>query len=418
MRLTTRTDLGGYAVGKGLADVEVTKPFVLLCGPNGSGKTAALRMIRNATGLLGERGGHDVVDAFDPRPVEVDGGGDLGRLAAVRVAFGGAAVPKDSPGVLDVRALGWRGHRTWLFDSRVETLRVKPVAFEAADMMDHVQAMMSAKDASHGEAIRRAWTQAMGFAAGVGEHRDPYDADPPKPHLAAIRRELFPDGARPPERWLLVDEPETAVDANSLMTGLALMLDRAEEGRLRVFCASHSPLFAAGLADHPKVQVVEVGPAPWLEAQRKIYDLVRDPERLSGIGARVALDMVMHDAKARAAQALERRAALEREAAAVGAPARAVLLAALASPDGLVRKVGRRQAKPRDEREVNGLRRGPKYVRWDAGEGALRLTDEGRVVAEALLAAAAAAPARAGKPRAPRPMPGDGEVEPPPGPGM
>ncbi len=406
MRLTTRTDLGGYAASKGVADVEVTEPFVLFCGPNGSGKTALLRMIRNATGLWGERAGFAHVEQHGPRPVEVrEGDVDLGRIAAHRLDFGREGMPRESPGVVDVRALGWRGQRTWLFDSRAETLRFNPSVFETGDMMDHVQAMMSAKQASHGEAIRRGWTQAMHFAAGVGEHADPYDATVLPPHLAVIRDALFEGGVRSVERWLFLDEPETAVDANALMMGLALMLDRAEPGRLRVFCASHSPLFAAGLAEHPKVQVVEVGPVPWLERQRLIYEVVRDGEKLARIGSNIAADLKVREALDQA-ERIKREVARRKDVlASLSATSRSILLAALDAPDGTVSTVNGRKANQRDEGDVNGMRRGPRLIRWDGGSRSLRLTDEGRAMSEALREAGAAPEparkARASKPRMP-----------------
>ncbi len=394
VRLVTRDDLGGYAASKAKLDVEVTKPFVLLCGPNGSGKTATLRMMRSAMGLTGERAGATGVEDFGPRPIGVDEAhGDLGKLAAMRSRFGGdPEMPRDSAGVLDVSAMGWRGQRTWLFDSRFETLRLSPSHFEAGNLLDHASAMLGARQASHGEAIRHAWMQAMRFASGTGQAWDPYDLpDRLPPNLRALRDAAIGTGARPEERWLLLDEPEVAVDLNAFSTGLALMLEVAGPGRLRVFCASHSPLFPAGLADHPKVQVVDVGPVPWLERQRTIFDMMRDPARMSPVGARVLADLRADELLRKATAEAEETRGRREEAKGLSKKGKAILLAVAEAPGGLLREFEGEILGHMDERAVNGLSRRPKLVREVRDKGGLALTDEGRALADFIEASAARA---------------------------
>jgi ABC-type hemin transport system ATPase subunit len=73
-----------------------------------------------------------------------------------------------------------------------------------------------------------------------------------------------PDGERSTERWLLLDEPEAALDIEAVMIGLSLLIRAAAPAKLRVLCASHGPMFAAGMAEDPNVQVVDLGGAqPW-----------------------------------------------------------------------------------------------------------------------------------------------------------
>lgn len=314
MRISVRSDLGGYAVGlpgiRAVEGVEITKPFVLFVGANGSGKTALIRMMRAAMGLDGDRTGHAGDTVADDRtrlPTLEECENDLGRMAAcVSGRVSGIRMDQRDPGVLDVAELGWRGERSWLYSSRSETvLRASPtfdrdIGYHAGMLAD------TGPRASHGQVLRGAWGHTLRWAHASLTHDDPYD----RPEdLAPVRRALWdavrardgdPAAPRPRERWVFLDEPEVALDMHSLLWGLSALVHNAAPGRLRVFCASHSPLFAAGLADHPNVQVVDLGAevagenngfdtAEWFRLQRNALRLAADRGATDGFALEVAL---------------------------------------------------------------------------------------------------------------------------------
>ena len=329
MRFVVRSDLGGYAGSKdelrALADMEVEKPFVLLTGPNGAGKSALLRMIRASIGLEGERAGHFGTEFS--RPVDKDeSGDDLGKLAAYVHGFDGPKAPRDFPGVLDVRQLGWTGQRSWLFDSRAETNLVAASSF-GADMM-HQVAMVAggAARVSHGQLLRRSWGDALHWALGYDPALDPYDnRNIPKGRKALIEA-LAPTG-RSDERWLLLDESEVAIDVEQLVLGLSLLLETAEIGKLRVFCASHSPLFAAGMAEHRNVQVVDLGgPKPWLAAQQAAMMIASSPSEISRIAGVVTKNINDQQALIARKAAADRHKAVTQALSRLSKPASALLL--------------------------------------------------------------------------------------------
>jgi len=294
MRFQIRNDLGGYAakidVLKDIASTEIEKPFVLLTGPNGAGKSALLRSIRATTGVIGERAGRfDDGSGFN-RPADTKVcGNDPGKLAGYVRSMGGTGFPKEVPGVIDLNALGWKGQRTWLFDSRSETKLQGAGTFDA-DVGYHANLIMSSKTSSHGQMLHHGWLSAISWALGIQDVEDGYD-DPE--HVPPSRRKLIDlatgGGPRSEERWLFLDEPETALDAERLMIGLCTLIEHAEVGKLRVFCASHSPMFAAGLADHPSVQVLDLGgPRPWFNLQRWAIEAARKPDIVADISRDIA----------------------------------------------------------------------------------------------------------------------------------
>lgn len=295
MKFSLRSDLGGYAAEapalKAIDGVEIEHPFVLLCGPNGSGKSALLGMMRRSMGLRGARAGMIGGDSMRPLPMDA-GSSDLARMAMDREIFQDSdGVPKSEPGILDVEALGWKGQRSWSFSSRSETELISSGSL-GDDMHYQVNRLVDgARRSSHGQALKQAWDDALLWAAGLIHARDPYDLDDLPPGRATLASKLW-GTERSAERWLLLDEPETAIDAEALATGLALLLETAEIGRLRVFCASHSFLFAAGMANHPKVQVLDLGqPSPWLKMQQRALTMAMMPGKISDVGAAMAKRM-------------------------------------------------------------------------------------------------------------------------------
>jgi hypothetical protein len=342
MRFVARTDLGGYGARapavRRAAETEIVKPFVLLYGPNGSGKTALLRMARAAMSLQGERAGRIVEQTFGRAPAPDDCGGDLGRLAAFVDGLGGRELCKSVPGVLDVGALGWAGQRSFLFDSRSDTGIAAATSFDV-DVGYHLSRVVGGRRTSHGEFLGMGWSHALAWAFGLADDPDPYDGA----GVPEARRRVFdaacPTGVRPAERWLFLDEPETALDTERLMAGLCALVAKARIGGLRVFCASHAPVFAAGLADHPSVQVLDLGRGgDWFGVQRRALAAATDPAMVGSIGTRVADDL--------ARQARERRRAAERASSAevtkalrgLGEPAGALLDAAFLRDGHRVRR--------------------------------------------------------------------------------
>ena len=307
MKISIRTDLGGYATAlpgvAGLQGLEITKPFVLFVGPNGAGKTALLRMMRATMGLEGECSGEARRDGA-PSAAVAECGGDPALLAALVAARNGAvALDPGHPGMLDVAELGWQGQRSWLYSSRQETAMLAAASIDL-DLGIPVSTFDHGPKASHGQILRGAWGQALRWAHGAIQSADPFDA----PHaLPPARRALWDmvrgegsDQPRPAERWLFLDEPEVALDMHSLLWGLSALVQNCALGRLRVFCASHSPLFAAGLADHPNVQVVDFGsqvagdgngwePGDWFPVQRNALKLVRDMDAIDGFALEVSM---------------------------------------------------------------------------------------------------------------------------------
>lgn len=329
MRMVARSDLGGYAADKPsvskVAGTQIEKPFVLLCGPNGSGKTAILRMMRAAMGVEGERAGR--IWSQHTRHASLEScSGDLGKLAAYVYGFDGPKLPRDHPGVLDVGAMGWSGQPSWLFDSRAETKMIGASAFDD-DLAYHANALVSgAGRVSHGQMLRVGWTNALEWALGHSDTPDPYDAE----RLPEVKAELLaavaPTG-RSGERWLLLDEPEAALDAEILAVGLAVLLEHAELGKLRVFVASHSPLFAAGLAQHPSVQVLDFGDTkPWLATQQRALEIAGQPAELARIAKVVAGNIRANREAELAAKAGEERKAIRTALNRLSEPAKDLLV--------------------------------------------------------------------------------------------
>ena len=304
MRLAVREDLGGWgATLPGVAraaGISIERPFVLLCGPNGSGKTALLRMARAAMGLMGERGGRIVAEALAGPPAPDTCRGDPGRLAAFVDGFGGRQLCREVPGVLDAAALGWSGQRGFLYDSRSDGRLAAARGFEH-EIGYSLSRAVGSGGLSHGQFLDAGWREALDFALGLAPARDPYDGNEVPAARAAAFRAACPSGRRPTERWLFLDEPETALDAEALTAGLCALLGAAAPGRLRVFCASHAPVFAAGLGNHPAVQVLDLA-GDWYAVQRRALALAADPRAATVLGRRVAADM------ARRAAAERRRA--------------------------------------------------------------------------------------------------------------
>lgn len=268
MKFTIRRDCGGYGL-EALAStpidgLAVEKPFALLTGPNGSGKSAVLRGIRASLGLRGERGGSFVQREFG----KVD----------------------EPPALFDLTDLGWRGQHTYLFDSRAASAIAGKASFDD-DMLYHASLIVGGgKNVSHGQFIKKTWWEALSWAIGDdGNVEHASRRGRPMPDFQAAMDAALGDAEPSTERWMLVDEPETAIDAEILLVGLCVLLEHAEIGRLRVFCASHSLLFAAGLMRHDKIQIVDMGgSAPWLQTQELALRLANDHEKVGEIGRDLA----------------------------------------------------------------------------------------------------------------------------------
>jgi ABC-type cobalamin/Fe3+-siderophores transport system ATPase subunit len=291
MKLTLRTDLGGYAlpavVASGVDGRILDRPFVLLSGPNGSGKSAVLHGIRATVGLRGDRAGS--VEGVMERHIDPEtADGDVERLAVKVKGFDGEETARHVPAVFDLSDLGWRGNPTHLFDTRT-TSGIGSSASFGDDMMFEASMLVGGgRKASHGQFVSRAWWEAIEWGLGAIEAKDPWKATMPSPARAAVLEAALAGGPPDTERWLMIDEPETAIDVQALLVGLSVLLEAAEIGRLRVLCASHSLLFAAGLADHPKVQTVDMGAdVSWTDTQRIALDVAKDRAKLASIGREI-----------------------------------------------------------------------------------------------------------------------------------
>ena len=306
MRLVLRSDLGGRAAAlpalAGLGAVRVKRPFALLVGGNGSGKSSLFAALRQATGLTGPGLGHFPEARTLERPLAFPSAwarnsepADLARHALMLQsdrwnARDEGKLPEDAVGVLDPVALEWTGQQVWLHDGRVIddhsiSLRTMEMAARRRSCDDRAR--------SHGEQMTGRLRYAIAWTLGMFDLRDPYDMPDPEKQDArsdlrhereAVPREIFARlaGHRPgapgrnPERWLILDEPETGLDPVTFARLMAMLAEGAGPGRARVLCATHAPL-ALELASHPNVQVIDMdGYASRMRAAR---ETLRDPAR-------------------------------------------------------------------------------------------------------------------------------------------
>lgn len=291
MRFVMRSDLGGRAANlealKGVATLDIKRPVVLLAGGNGSGKSSLLAALRQATGLVGPEIGKFVDNRWSGKPLAFPHTWSVRHKAEIDLARhallldppnrtwsssrddadDGGMLPEKAVGVLDPVALGWSGQRVWLHDGRM---------VDAHDSIrgdfDMTSMRRSADDRvrSHGQQMTGRLRYAVAWALGMLDVKDPYDSPPEQAKgyedvPNAVAREIYArlaghptgDPARTTERWLLLDEPETGLDPVVLARLMATLADKAGDGRLRVICATHSPL-VLGLAAHESVQVVDM----------------------------------------------------------------------------------------------------------------------------------------------------------------
>ena len=245
MKIEFQRDEGGYALdaltASGVEGTVIDKPFILLTGHNGSGKSALLRGMRSSTGVYGERSGHSLNS----------------------VSHSAHDARSNRPITLCPKALGWAGQETYLYDSRATSVLAKASTFDDDDMLHHITMIAGGGGrVSHGQFVVRDWFQAIEWAAAPVKDND-----------------------KPAEKWLFIDEPETAIDSEKLIIGFATLLALAEIGRLRVFCASHSLLFANGLTDHPKMQTVDLGgDVDWLSTTKIALGISANAEKLNDLG--------------------------------------------------------------------------------------------------------------------------------------
>jgi len=291
MRISLRRDLAGYATdalaASGVDGTEITRPFVLLTGPNGSGKSALLRAIRASTGLRGERTGTPRADFAEEYVDMAQVEGDLGRGATTSMGMGrsGLGLARHVPAVIDVVGLGWTGQESYLFDSRAASAIASKADMDD-DMEYHVSLIMNGgKNVSHGQFVQKTWQEALHWAAGLRDVRGGWSDVGEKSSRRGFLDAALGGVSPSTERWLFLDEPETAIDAEALLLGMSVLLELAQEGRLRVFCASHSLLFAAGLARNPKIQTIDMGGRePWMRTQEIALTIAGDREKVGSVG--------------------------------------------------------------------------------------------------------------------------------------
>tara|TARA_B100000953_G_scaffold258734_1_gene223511 strand:- start:5605 stop:6489 length:885 start_codon:yes stop_codon:yes gene_type:complete len=261
--------------------ISVDKPFVLFTGPNGSGKSACLRGIRSTIGLAGERFG----SAGEVLGVE---GTPYAPKASKDDQNPFFRHREEPSAVFDLEALGWNGQPCYLFDSRAASQMASKSSFDE-DMFYHVSLIAGGgSKVSHGQFVTKTWNEAIEWACGAQI----------QPHgqgdWSADRKKIvdkITKGKPSEERWLFLDEPEGAIDIERLLIGLAAVLHVAEIGKLRVFCSSHSLLFAAGLVQHPKVQVIDLKSQQgthWMDVQQRAMAFAADPDWLSKVGQDIA----------------------------------------------------------------------------------------------------------------------------------
>jgi hypothetical protein len=289
MKLTLRSDLGGYALERlqstPVNGMEINKPFVLFTGPNGCGKSAILRGIRGSMGLRGERAGQ-LDTPFEPHLAPAEWTDDIERLAThTKRHSDDTSKPHDHiPVVFSLDDLRWHGQQTYLFDSRAASSIATSNTMDD-DMRYHLSLVAGGgTKVSHGQFVSKTWWEALEWAAGANVVNNPWSKPASLARKTVLAHAL--KGSEPPaERWLFIDEPETAIDTETLILGFAALISLAEEGKLRVFCASHSLLFAAGLIDHPKIQTINLGSSQnWMTIQKIALGIAKDERKLGDIG--------------------------------------------------------------------------------------------------------------------------------------
>lgn len=300
MKLKLLPHLGGYAAklleNNGFTDCEVTKPFVLLSGSNGSGKSSIIRGMRASMGLNKERFG--TTDCFG-RLSDKDKLTPEEAMTQVSKYDGKFQAADHVPAVFSLKDMGWKGQPSYLFDARSVSGKVNMSAFDDHDFMNDVQMIVGGRTkVSHGQFVSRAWWGAIDWAIGITSSDNPWERLPGLKQKTY--KKIIGKGAPSGERWLFIDEPETGIDAEVLVTGLSILLSACEVGKLRVFCASHSLLFPAGIADHEKVQTIEVEPTrPWMNTQKIAMKIASNPEKLEEVSRKILVRMTHGKAAAK-----------------------------------------------------------------------------------------------------------------------
>lgn len=258
--------------------VKIEKPFVFLTGPNGSGKSSCLRGIRSTIGLTGERMGQEG---------EVLGaeGTKYAKEKKEELFFSKNEKPS---AVFDLKALGWTGQESYLFDSRAASSVASKSNFEQ-DMLYHLTLVAGGgSKVSHGEFIAHTLEEALDWACG-GPLRFGGKAHTDK-NREEIKKSLS-KGKPSSERWLFLDEPENGIDIDRLLIVLSVLIYTAKPGKLRVFCSSHSPLFVTGIIDHPKVQTIDFKGhrgEDWVTTQLRAMRFVSDCEKFEKTGKNIS----------------------------------------------------------------------------------------------------------------------------------